>query len=380
MSWWNDLSLYFDLYFGELVRKLQFPSAPVWVALLLAAAMALVLWKSWQNYERLAELRPAPEGFTPDVTVVIPARNEAEHIAGVVESLRGVPIIVVDDDSSDGTADLARQAGATVMAAPPLRKDFKGKPNACAAGAKVVESKWILFVDADTRYAPGAAAALVHFAEQHKLHAVSMFLHQERVTRAERMLLPYAFALYFCGVNGRRVNRSRSSDALANGQCFLVQREAYELTGGHLSVAESVIEDVALARHLKRGRKRLRVVRGEKFGAVRMYDSLHAIWKGFEKNSFRFLLLNPRTGFQVIISSILLTSWLPVLLSLLWNRHWVVALLFAALPPVLMRKWYGSLKEAVFAIPAIYVFQWIALAGMYHTTFGLPTLWKGREV
>ncbi len=380
MSWWNDLYVYYDLYLGDLVRSIHIPSAPVWAALVVGAGMIFLLWKSWHNYSKLTVLEPAPEGFEPDATVVIPARNEAENITDAVRSFTGFPVLVVDDDSSDNTAELARKAGAIVIPAPPLRKHHKGKPNACAAGAKAVTSKWILFVDADTRYEPGALAALVHFAESHKLDALSMFLRQERVTLPERMLLPYAFALYFCGVNGRKVNRTRSSDALANGQCFLVLRETYELAGGHMSVVESVIEDVALAKHLKRSRKRLRVIRGEQFGSVRMYDSFTAIWRGFEKNSFRFLLINPWTGFQVVLGSILLTSWLPVLVWLLVSGQWLTAAVFALLPIFLMRKWYGGLPEALLVPPAIYTFQLIALAGMYNSTFGHTTLWKGRRV
>ncbi len=148
---------------------------------------------------------------------------------------------------------------------------------------------------------------------------VTAFLEQRCETLAEKALLPYAFALYFTGVSARAVNRPGSREALANGQCMLFERAVYEKLGGHASVAESVVEDVALARHAKQQGIPVHVIRAEKLGHVRMYDSLSAIWRGFQKNSFRFLLLNPWSGVQVIAASILLTSWLPVLLF--WSRR-----------------------------------------------------------
>lgn len=380
MSWWKELGEYFDQYVVELFRGMTFPPPAFWVALSLGAAIAYVLWRSRHNYERLTALEAAPEGFEPDLTVVIPARNEAANITAVVQSFPGLPVIVVDDDSSDETTKLAREVGATVIAAPPLKKTHLGKPAACWAGARQSHTKWILFVDADTRYESGAAAALVHFADTNKLDGVSMFLKQQLVTMPERMILPYAFALYFCGVSGHNLNRTKGSDVLANGQCFLVKRESYEYVGGHGAVSESVIEDVALARAFRFQRKKLRVVRGERFGSVRMYDSFLTIWKGFQKHSFRFLLISPWTGFQVVISSLLLTSWLPVLAWLLAGREWAAGAAFALLPTFMMRKWYGSLREALWVPAAIYVFQVIGLAGMYHASFGQTTEWKGRRV
>lgn len=368
------------MYVDEWFRGPQAPAGAVWAALLFGLAIVYVLWKSFHNYRKLAEVPPAPAGFEPDVTVVIPARNEARNIGEAVRSFPVERVLVVDDDSSDETAERAREAGAAVIPAPPLRTHQRGKPNACWAGARQAHTRWILFADADTRYEPGALAALVHYAESRRLDGVSMLLRQERVTISERMILPYASALYFCGVSGRQLNRTRGSDTLANGQCFLVRREAYEQAGGHNAVAESVIEDVALARVMKYHGRRLRVVRGEHLGWVRMYDGFPAIWRGFQKNAFRFLIISPWTGVQVMLSSLILASWLPVLVWLLMSTHWPAALLLALLPAVMLRGWYGGWREALLTLPAIYVFQAIAFSGVYHTSFGGPSDWKGRPV
>ncbi len=339
----------------------------LWLALAVAAAMALFLWKARRNYEALPELdaAAAPAG----VTVIIPARNEASSIERCVSSFT-CPVIVVDDGSTDGTAELAAAAGARVISAPPLEPGVLGKPNACAAGARASDSCWLLFVDADTWYAPDFAGRAVGYAERESLDVLTAFLRQERRSWAERVILPYAFALYFCGVNARRVN-SPDGEALANGQCLLVRREAYLRMGGHDAVKNSVIEDVAFAQLAKRHGFRLRVVRAEKWGSVRMYDGFRSIWRGFEKNSFRFLQANPWTGVQVVAASMLMTAWLPLI---------VIMPLAAVVVVVGMLPWYGSLREALLAPLGVYLFQAIALAGMFKTLAGVKSVWKGRRV
>ncbi|MDQ6759118.1 MAG: glycosyltransferase [Acidobacteriota bacterium] len=352
----------------------------VWFALAAALGMIGFLVKARFHYLLLPELPAEPLPKEEDISVVIPARDEEANITGVVTSFAGAPVIVVDDGSNDRTVELARQAGAAVIPAPPLDPRLMGKPNACLAGAQASDSYWILFVDADTRYQPSFLNSLANYARREKLQAASVFLKQERITWAERMLLPYAFALYFCGVNSRQVNNPKSREALANGQCLLFRRQAYDFVGTHAAVAGSVIEDVALARILKRHRMNSRVLRAEHLGSVRMYDSFGAIWRGFQKNSFRFLAVNPGSGAQVIGASILLTSYIPVLIFLLREGHRWIAAVFAVIPSLLLLPWYGSVVDALLAPAAIYVFQLIALNAMATSLFGRKAIWKGRRV
>lgn len=342
--------------------------------------MAWFLTKSRRNYQALPELPERERGEPPDVTVVIPARNEEAAIARAVRSFPDVRVLVIDDASEDRTAERALEAGAEVYKAPPLDPGVLGKPNACRAGAAVAASKWLLFVDADTWFQPSFAASIAAYAEEEGLDVVTAFLSQHTVTRAERIVLPYAFALYFCGVRAKRVNSPDSAEALANGQCLLFRRAAYEAIGGHGSVARSVIEDVALASLAKSRGLRLRVVRAERLGWVRMYEGWNAMRLGFEKNSFRFLAANPLTGIQVIAASILLTSYVPVLAYLLIETRFAAAAAFAMAPAVLLWAWYPSFLSALPAPAAIYAFQAIALSAMARTLTGVKTNWKGRGV
>ncbi len=352
------------------------------------AGICLFLWKSRWNYVRLPTLPLQSNAQLPNLTVIIPARNEAHQITRAVASFPNIQVIVVDDDSTDNTAAIAAEAGAQVITAPPLQPDHKGKPNACAEGARHATTKWILFIDADTWFDPPFAASLVAYAESQRLAFVTAFLEQHCETLTEKILLPYAFALYFTGVSARAVNNAKSRESLANGQCMLFERAVYESIGGHSAVAQSVIEDVALACHAKQAGVAVRVIRAESSGHVRMYDSLAAIWRGFEKNSFRFLLINPGAGLQVILASILLTSWLPLLLLGLSDYPALSPAMFFSFTPLLLLfvapfivflPWYRK-ATVLFAPIAIYLFQLIALNAMFTTLNRRRTLWKDRHV
>lgn len=352
----------------------------VTAAIVLSIAILVVGWKARLSYVRLPNLQLRPASPQPDLTVIIPARNEAANIGRVIESFPGLPVLVVDDGSTDATAEIARRAGAMVMDAPPLPPGALGKPNACQHGASAADSRWLLFVDADTWYDPRFAATFVAYAEAEKLDMVSAFLRQLTISAAERILLPYAFALYFTGVNAANVNSAIAREALANGQCLLVRRDAYEKLGGHQAVIESVIEDVAMARLAKEKELITRVIRAESLGNVRMYENLRAIWRGFEKNSFRFLLVNPLSGILVVAASIIFTTYLPLLVVLILGQEWLAAGLFLFVPGLTLLPWYRTLA-ALWRVPiAIYLFQIIALSGMLKTLTRGKTDWKGRMV
>lgn len=347
------------------------------------AAAVLILFfarLSRRQYLKLPELTQQADATSPDHAVVIPARNEAAVIGRVVRSFPQSLTVVVDDHSEDNTAAAALDAGAVVRPAQPLVRGWLGKPNACWTGASFTESEWLIFADADTWFESRFLPSLLTYAVREELHAATVFPRQHLVTWYEKALLPYAMGLYFTGVNAANVNNPRHPEALANGQCLLFRRSAYDFIGGHRAVAGSVIEDVALAQLIKRHRMNIRVMRCERLANVRMYTSFGALWRGFQKNSFQFLKLNKKTGALVIAASIAMTSWLPALLFLLFQQLWFPAALFFLVPAFAWRPWYGSFFRALLAPLAIYLFQAIAVSAMFKSLAGLTTDWKGRRV
>jgi glycosyltransferase involved in cell wall biosynthesis len=351
------------------------------ISLLLACGIVVVLFTAKREYLRLPQLRSEPGGDTRDVTVIIPARNEAKTIAAAVKSFASrVPVIVVDDGSGDKTGEIAKGAGAEVIAAPPLRKGVAGKANACAAGAKAAATTWLLFVDADTRFADAFLPSLMAEVRKNSLDMVSVYLKEECASVWEAIVLPYAIALSFTGVNARAVNAKKTYDALASGTCMLFRREVYDFMGGHGAVQTSFIEDAMLAYIAKRHRINQRVFRAEHLGTVRRADGLKGVWRWLQRSSFRFMLVSRWCGLRVLLSAIVMTSYVPVVAVLVWMNYHPLAGVVALVPPVLLARWYGGLHRSILSPYAIYAFDIIGVLALIGTALGRGTRWKGRRV
>ena len=233
-----------------------------------------------------------PPATDDRVRVVVPARDEAHQIGRALAALAAqtgvahLQVVVVDDGSTDGTADLARDRGATVLPADPPQDGWLGKPNACAQGAAgAADVDVLVFVDADVRLAPHAVAAAVHLLRAHDLDLVSPWPRQLAVTPAERLVQPLQQWLWATLLPLRAAERSpRPSLAAANGQFLVVDRAAYERAGGHGAVRGEVLEDIALLRAVKRAGGRGVVVDGSTLAATRMYEDWPALAAGYEKS------------------------------------------------------------------------------------------------
>ena len=231
------------------------------------AALALCIWIYLLLFRgRFWNLRDdsAPVGSPPDcrIAVVIPARDEAETIRAAVRSLLAqawptdLRVIVVDDDSSDGTAGLARLAGATVISAGPLPTGWTGKLWAVSRGVERAlehDPTYILLTDADIEHAPDSIVSLASRAEAWNLDLASFMVRLRCETAAEHFLVP-AFVYFFLKLYPPAwIARRRSSVAGAAGGCILVRPRALARIGGMGAIRSELIDDCALARAVKRG-------------------------------------------------------------------------------------------------------------------------------
>jgi len=349
--------------------------APSMVA---AAAFAVVtsilFYRARRHYRALPLLRASPPGEAPpDCMVVIPARNEEGIVGGAVQSFPPDTVIVVDDHSADRTAEEAREAGAGVLEAPPLPQGSIGKANACMAGARILTSRWILFADADTRYQPGFLESAVRFADAGGLAFLSVHLTPRPQTFAERMLEPYAAALFFSGASPRG-----DPAAMFKGQCILVRREAYEFVGGHAAVARFLAEDVKLALMAKRHRMDFAVARTANLGHVRNYAGWTGLWCGIERHAFRFVQVNPGTGLTILLTALAAALWLPLVVWLEFTGHRVVPWVLVILVLAELRPWYGW--RALLGLAAIYIAIPVLLHGLIGALANRQVEWKGRTV
>jgi hypothetical protein len=229
---------------------------------------------------------------------VIPARNEARNIGPCVESALAsdysrLEVIVVDDHSTDETAEIvraiaARDARLRMITPSPLPDGWFGKQWACAAGAAESHGEVLGFMDADTRQAPDLVMRTVNAMLSRGADLLSVAGTQELGTFWERMIQPQVFSIMLQRYGGTElVNRSRRvTEKIANGQCLWVRRAAYEAMGGHAAVKHEVAEDLALAQLWFRAGRDVALVLGLEQLSTRMYTSLRELIDGWGKNIY----------------------------------------------------------------------------------------------
>jgi glycosyltransferase involved in cell wall biosynthesis len=293
-------------------------------------------WREWvaRTVPGTVFDQPEPEPLI-ELTVIVPARNEEDCLGACLQSLvnqsedvfalgRDWELIVVDDHSTDRTAEIARGfAGITVIEAGKLEKGWTGKANAVWTAARHARGRWLLFTDADTLHEPGNLRRGMHEAERHKVGVLSYSPRQIVSGFAQRSLMPLVFSELALAYPPAKVSDPTQRVAAANGQFLLVEREAYRKLGGHSSVADKVLEDVELAFLAKRRRIGLRFRYAADAVSTRMYRSTAAMVEGWTKNLA--LLFNNvlATAIWKTLDLFLLFG-LPVLTIALWNTRMAV--------------------------------------------------------
>jgi dolichol-phosphate mannosyltransferase len=257
-----------------------------WVAR--AAAGAAAARQIGKGARRLPPVAPgdgAPQG---DVSVIIPARDEEHRLGPCLAGLAGSgarEVLVVDDGSTDRTADVARAGGATVVPAGALPDGWAGKCWALQRGLEAATGDWVVCLDADTRPGPGFLAAAVAEARRGRWDLLSLGARFDAETTGERWLHPAMLAtlVYRFGPPGTATPPSPER-TMANGQCLIARRGALLAHDGLAPVAGSLVEDVALARHLAGLGWRVGFLDGTRVLEVDMHDSGADAWRSWGRS------------------------------------------------------------------------------------------------
>jgi len=227
---------------------------------------------------------------------------------------RPYEVIVVDDDSSDGTRSIAESFPVRVLSADPLPAGWSGKCNAAWTGAKAAKGKWLLFTDADTKHAENSIAAGLGEALKCNAALLSYSPKQEVHSFAEHALMPVIFAELAKTYRPKDVCDPNSPAAAANGQYLLIRRDVYDAVGGHAAVATTILEDVELAKRVKQSGGRLQF-RVSDVVSTRMYRTFRQMWEGWTKNlallfpAPRVLALKRLLEFVFIVGGAALATW-----------------------------------------------------------------------
>ena len=346
------------------------------------------------------------------VAVLIPARNEERNVRACVESVLasrgvGLEVLVLDDASTDGTAEIVREIAlrdgrVRLVEGRALPAGWNGKQHACWVLAQETDAELMLFLDADVRVGPEALVRCVGEMQRRKVALLSGFPRQILGGWMERMLLPLIhFVLLGLLPMGRMHKTTKVAYAAGCGQFFLAEREAYFACGGHAAIRDTRHDGLRLPEEFRRRGLRTDLVDLTELAEVRMYESAGAVWMGLAKNATEglgsprrivpvtFLLLVGQVlpvvaaGFWIafLVSSVVVGATFDdaraaLIVSLLLG----VAVVASYLPRVIaVRRFRQPVGSAVLHPVGILMLlgvQWYALV---RQVFGRPVEWRARS-
>ncbi|MCG8380285.1 MAG: glycosyltransferase [Proteobacteria bacterium] len=359
------------------------PGLFIWIVIL------LLPWRPWSTRESLdsqSELRLD----LSDVTVLIPARNEALNITQSLSALKdqgnNLNVVIVDDQSTDNTIPLAESAkldNLLIIKGSELLEGWSGKLWALEQGRQYVKTSYLLLLDADILLQPGLVSTLLKNAQQNSLQMISLMAHLKMQFFWEKLLMP-AFIFFFKLLYPFHLsNNPRYPIAAAAGGCILLEKNTIDELGGFACIKDALIDDCSLAKKIKQKGFNTWIGLTHSAISIRNYKTLSSIWKMVARTAYTQLAYSP---FLLLICTILmLFAFVLPLLALLQMGNAIVVL---GLVTILLQticylptlQYYSMSPIYAICLPLIgilyLIMTWTSAINYY---FGRGASWKGRH-
>lgn len=360
-----------------------------YLAAIIFAVWVLAFLRTLLNLAVVPRLKHgASPASSPLLSIVIPARDEVRVIERTVRAFlastyANFELIVVDDRSTDGTGDAVRAVSdprVTVIAGEEPPPGWLGKPWALHQGSLRARGELLLFVDADIVYQPDAVAAAIATLETTGRDMIALLPDIEMHSFWEHVAMPNLALFAFTVLPAWLANRSSLAIlAIGGGTGNLLRRDAYDAAGGHQALKDSVVDDVALARLLRRSGRTTAGVRADGFVSVHMYRGLRETVEGFTKNGFAIFDRN----YALAVAALLVSAagnLLPYALALTGEPFSIATVGLITLTRIVLFAALGyPLLSAIFLHPLmILVWLWIMLRSMWITGVRRRLPWRGR--
>ena len=330
-----------------------------------------------------------PQSSIPTVSVLIPARDEERRIERTVRALLAqtypaLEIIVLNDRSTDATGAILANIDDTrlkVITGEEPPPGWLGKPWALHQASQHARGELLLFMDADIHYEPEGIAAAVAHLQAAGVPMLSLLPRIEMRGFWEHLLMPNLGMMVFSFIPLWLANRTRARIfGIGGGPGNLVTRAAYDAAGGHEALKDSVVDDVALARLIRRSGGRTEAVRADKLVSVRMYDGLRETIDGFTKNTFAVFGRSYVTMVLVVVLSVVFHV-LPYVFAVMGNRLAMATVAVLTLTRVIL---FSALRyrldNAILGHPLmVLVWSYIFVRSTWITGVRRQLHWRGRR-
>lgn len=351
--------------------------------------MLLLPWRPWSTREVLDASSLSADEDLSDVTVLIPARNEAHMLQTTLPALykqgSGLHIIIIDDQSTDGTSRVALGVGdenLLVVPGKPLPDGWSGKLWALEQGRSHLSTPLALLLDADIEPLPGIIAELRKSMRQKNVHLISLMAVLRMETFWERLLMP-AFVYFFKLLYPFHLSNSPSSKvAAAAGGCILLETRVLDEIGGFNSLRGELIDDCALAKRVQSKGYQTWMGLSHSVRSLRPYNNMRAIWNMVARTAFtqlRYSIL-----LLILCTMIMLISFVMPGIGLLLSPLSVKLLAVFCLASMMLTylptlKFYRMSAWWALAMPLIgslyLAMTWTSAINYWR---GRTSQWKGR--